>query len=167
MDAFSKYAWVEPIKSKTGIAATEAFKKILRRAEGRTPQTLQTDDGKEIYNHTFQKLMKDKDIHYFSTTGDTKASMVERFNRTLKSRMYRYFTSANTYKYLNVFQVSVRGYNESFHRSIGMKPSEVTLENVSDVWDTLYGKKIKTTMQIETPISSQRESSIKRKIHDV
>ncbi|CAH3169200.1 unnamed protein product [Pocillopora meandrina] len=60
--------------------------------------------------------MKDKDIHHFSTTGDTKAGMVERFNRTLKSRMYRYFTSANTYKYLNVFQVLVRGYNESFHR---------------------------------------------------
>ena len=45
VDAFSKYAWVEPIKSKTGIAVTEAFKKILKRAEGRTPQTLQTDDG--------------------------------------------------------------------------------------------------------------------------
>ena len=129
VDAFSKYTWVEPIiKSKTGIAVTEAFKKILKRA-----QTLKMDDGKEFYNHTFKKLMKDKDIHHFSTTGDTKASMVERFNRTLKSRMYRYFTSANTYKYLNVFQVSVRGYNESFHRSIGMKPSEVTLKNASDV----------------------------------
>ena len=129
VDAFSKYTWVEPIiKSKTGIAVTEAFKKILKR-----PQTLETDDGKEFYNHTFQKLMKDKDIHQFFTTGDTKASMVERFNRTLKSRMYRYFTSANTYKYLNVLQALVRGYNESFHRSIGMKPSEVTLKNASDV----------------------------------
>ena len=96
-------------------------------------QTLETDDGKEFYNHTFQKLMKDKDIHHFSTTGDTEASMVERFNRTLKSTMNRYFTSANTYKYLNVLQALVRGYNESFHRSIGMKPSEVTLKNASDV----------------------------------
>ena len=49
VDAFSKYTWVEPIiKSKTGIAVTEAFKKILKRA-----QTLETDDGKEFYNHTF------------------------------------------------------------------------------------------------------------------
>ena len=77
--------------------------------------------------------MKDKDIHHFSTTGDTKASMVEQFNRTLKSRMHRYFTSANSYKYLNVLQALVRGYNESFHRSLGMKPSEVTLKNASDV----------------------------------
>ena len=118
---------------KTGIVVTEASKKILKRAEGRTPQRLETDDGKEFYNHTFQKLMKDKDIHHFSTTGDTKASVVERFDRTLKSRMYRYFTSANTYKYLNILQALVKGYNESFHRGIGMKASEVTLESASDV----------------------------------
>ena len=48
VDAFSKYAWVEPIKSKTGIAVTEAFKKIFKRAEERTPQTWQTDDGKNF-----------------------------------------------------------------------------------------------------------------------
>ena len=93
--------------------------------------------------------MKDKDIHHFSTTGDTKGSVVERFNRTLKSRMYRYFTSANTYKYLNVLQALVRGFNESFHRSIGMKPSEVTLENASDVWDTLHGKKLKQQRKLK------------------
>ena len=75
--------------------------------------------------------------------------MVERFNRTLKSRRYRYFTSANTYKYLNVLQALVRGYNESFHRSIGMRPSEVTLENASDVWDTLYGKKLKQQRKLK------------------
>ena len=112
----------------------------MKRAEGRTPQRLETDDGKEFYNHTFQNLMKDKDTHHFSTTGDTKASVVERFDRTLKSRMYRYFTSANTYKYLNILQALVKGYNESFHRGIGMKASEVTLESASDVRDTLYGK---------------------------
>ena len=115
----------------------------MKRAEGRTPLTLQTDDGKEFYNHTFQKLMNDKDIPHFSTTGDTKASVVGRFNPTLKSRMYRYFMSANTYKNLNFFQALIKGYNESFHRSIRMKPPAVTLENASDVWDTLYGKKLK------------------------
>ena len=107
----------------------------MKRAEGRTSQRLETDDGKESYNHTFQKLMKDKDIHHFSTTGDTKASVVERLDRTLKSRMYRrmYFTSANSAKYLSILQALVKGYNESFHRSIGMKASEVTLESASDV----------------------------------
>jgi IS30 family transposase len=57
IDAFSKYAWVEPIKSKTGRAVTEAFKKILKRARGKKPINVQTDDGKEFYNNTFAALM--------------------------------------------------------------------------------------------------------------
>lgn len=51
---FSKYAWVEPVKSKTGKAVTEAMAKILKRSEGRQPINLQTDDGKEFYSKTFQ-----------------------------------------------------------------------------------------------------------------
>ena len=87
IDAFSKYAWVEPIKTKTGKAVTEAFEKILKCAKGRKPLNLQTDDGKEFYNSTFAALMKQKNIHHFSTSGDTKASIVERFNRTFKERL--------------------------------------------------------------------------------
>ena len=92
IDAFSKFAWVEPIKSKTRKAVTEAFEKILKRSKGRKPINLQTDDGKEFRNSTFAALMKKKNIHHFSTSGDTKASIVERFNRTFKERLYRYFT---------------------------------------------------------------------------
>ena len=71
----SKHAWVQPVKSKTGQAVTDAFEKILKW--GRKPINLQTDDGKEFYNKTFQDLMKRKDIHHFSTSGDTKASVVD------------------------------------------------------------------------------------------
>ena len=46
VDVFSKYAWVEPIKNKTGQAVTEAFEKILK--QGRRPIQLQTDDRKEF-----------------------------------------------------------------------------------------------------------------------
>ena len=144
VDVLSKYAWVEPLKSKTGTAVTEAFRRILKRAEGRKPQKLQTDDGKEFYNKTFQTLMKDRDIHHFSTKGDTKASVVERFNRTLKGRMYRYFTAANTLKYVPVLQALVKGYNSSYHRSIGMAPSKVDSRNEREVWNRLYAKRLQS-----------------------
>ena len=142
VDVLSKYAWVEPVKSKTGVAVTEAFEKILKRADGRKPQKLQTDDGKEFYNKTFQTLMKDLGIVHFSTKGDTKASVVERFNRTFKERMYRYFTRANTLSYLPVSQSLAKGYNASYHRSIGMAPIRVNERNERDVWNTLYKKKL-------------------------
>ena len=153
IDVLSKYAWVEPLKNKTGKSVAEAFAKILKRANGRKPQNLQTDDGKEFYNKTFAALMKQKDIHHFSTAGDTKGSTVERLNRTLKERMYRYFTVKNTLSYLPILPALLKGYNGSYHRSIGMAPEQVNTDNEKKVWDRLYakklsGKKHRTTLKV-------------------
>ena len=139
IDVLSKYAWVEPVKNKTGEAVTDAFKKILKRAKGRTPQNLQTDDGKEFYNKTFADLMKRKKINHFSTAGDTKASIVERFNRTL---------------YINVLPDLVKGYNASFHRSIGMAPKKVTIQNEHKVWNRLYAHRFQSK-------KTQKKNSLK------
>ena len=141
VDVLFKYAWVEPVKSKTGKDVTAAFEKILKRSDERQPLKLQTEDGKEFYNKTFQALLKRKGIHHFSTAGDTKASVV-RFNRTLKKRLYRYFTVKNTLKYLPVLKELVTGYNRSYHRSIKMAPEKVTMSNEGRVWKTLYGKRL-------------------------
>ena len=142
IDVLSKYAWVEPLKSKTGVAVAAAFERILKRARGRHPVRLQTDAGKEFYNRTFQALMTRRKIHHFSTYGDTKASVVERFNRTLKERMYRYFTARNTYRYVDALPALVQGYNVTKHRSIGMPPRDVTWANQRQVWQRLYGKRL-------------------------
>ena len=142
VDVFSKYAWVEPVKSKTGQDVTTAFEKILKRSQGRQPQNLQTDNGKEFYNKHFQALMKQKNIHHFSTSGDTKASIVERFNRTLKEKLYRYFTVKNTLTFLPVLQDVVLGYNRSYHSSIKMAPDKVSASNQVEVWNNLYAKRL-------------------------
>ena len=73
--------------------------------------------------------MDKEGIHHFSTYVDNKASIMERFNRTFKERMYRYFIVAKTLRYEGVLQLLVRGYNASKHRSIGMAPKDVTLKN--------------------------------------
>ena len=93
-NVLSKYAWVVPVKNKTGTAVTQAFEKVLR--QGRKPQRLQTDLGKEFYNALFHRMLEREGIQHFSTYGDAKASIVERFNRTLKERMHWYFTAPNT-----------------------------------------------------------------------
>ena len=121
---FSKYAWVEPAKTKTGHDMTIAFDKTLKRSQGRQPQNLQ------------------KSIHHFSTSGDTKARIAERFNRTLKERLYRYFTIKNTLTFLPVLQDLVLGYNLSYHRSIKMAPGKVTASNQEEVWNNLYAKRL-------------------------
>ena len=153
VDVLSKYAWVEPVKAKTGKDVAAAFEKILR--QGRTPRRLQTDDGKEFYNKTFQALMKRKDIDHFSTSGDTKASVIERFNRTLKQRMYRYFTVKNTLKYVTVLKDLVLGYNRSYHRSIKMAPEQVTVQNELQVWKNLYARLVQAFIGSEGVVTAR------------
>ena len=69
--------------------------------------------------------------------------MVERFNRTLKERLYRYFTAANTLRFDDVLPDLMQGYNATRHRSIGMAPQDVTWGNEEAVWKRLYGLRLK------------------------
>ena len=124
INAFSKYALAQPIKKKTGKEVTEAFGRISKEAQGRKPQKLETDAGKEFYSSTFQEFVKSHGIHHFSTHGDAKASVAEIFIHTLKSKLYRYFTAANTLKY--VFPKLVDQYNRTFHQSIQTTLAKVT-----------------------------------------
>ena len=112
---------------------TDAFAKILKEAQGRKPQTLKTDADEELYNQTFQELLKKKYIHHFSTRGDAKASIVQQFNRTLTSKLYLYFTAANTLKYVAILPKLVNQYNHTYHRS-----TKTTSNN--KVWNSWYGK---------------------------
>ena len=110
--------------------------------KGRKPLNLQTDDGKEFYNSTFAALMKQKNIHHLSTSGDTKASIVERSNSTFKERLYRYFTVKKTLGYLPVLPDLVKGCNASYHHTIGMAPNQVNFKNEKRVWARMYGKRL-------------------------
>ena len=97
--------------------------------------------GTEFLNRVFQKFLRENNIEFFTVKSGLKASvaMVERVNRTFKNKMYKYFTAKNTLTYIDVSPKLVKSYNNTYHRSIKMKPSQVTEANEAKVWDTLYG----------------------------
>ncbi|KAL6438747.1 hypothetical protein ACFW04_004621 [Cataglyphis niger] len=97
IDVLSKYAWAVPLKSKSGRETADAIAEIIRDSK-RYPRNMQTDIGKEFYNTDVQHLMKKHDINHYSTYSVLKASIVERFNRTLKNDMWKMFTLNGTYK---------------------------------------------------------------------
>lgn len=141
IDVFSKRAWVEPLKNKSGESVKAAFDKIF---DEQVPNMIQTDKGTEFLNFTVQALFKQHDIkHYTSENEDIKAAVVERFNRTLKSKMYRYFTYAKTQKYIDVLPDLVQSYNNTYHRSIGMAPNEVSHDKTNTIAKRLYPPKQK------------------------
>lgn len=130
IDVLSKFVWVEPLRDKTATCVTKAFQRILLRNKERRPVYLQTDKGKEFIAQPVQKFLKEKDIRFRTARNpDVKAAVVERFNRTLKERMWRYFTHKNTRRYIDVLQDIVRAYNHTRHTSIKMQPAAVTREN--------------------------------------
>lgn len=124
IDALSKFAWAVPVKRKTGNDVAAAMELVLRR--GRVPTNLQTDQGKEFYNSSFKSLMSRYHINHYSTYSNLKASIVERFNRTLKNKMWLQFSLRGSYKWLDILTDLMAAYNASKHRTIGMKPNEVT-----------------------------------------
>lgn len=137
IDTFSKYLWVRTLKRKTGTEIIKAFESIIN--EGRQPKKLRTDKGTEFINKQFQALLKAKGISFYTASNEPKAAIVERVNRTLKTKMYRYFTVANTRRYIEVLQQLVDSYNNTYHRSIRMRPSKVGLNNVGIVRRNLFG----------------------------
>jgi transposase InsO family protein len=147
IDIFSRYAWALPLKDKTAKSLLAAFKLLLtRKTNGRKPKLLQTDQGLEFENKLVRNYLTNiHGIELFSIKSPHKAAIVERFNRTLKGRMWRAFTKQGSYRWMELLPRILTGYNNSYHRILGRAPSQVTVENEADVWLHMYGgvKKVK------------------------
>ena len=160
IDIFSRYAWVRPLKTKRGKEVAAAFKSIFD--EGRIPKRIQTDQGKEFENVHVRNLLRRHDIELFSVKSAYKAAIVERFNRTLKSKLWRYFTSNITLKWTDILQDVVTSYNKSVHRSIGEKPIDVNSSNVHEIREKSYSKQKEKKLDSDIKIGDEvRISKVK------
>jgi transposase InsO family protein len=133
IDALSRFAFVRALKNKTARVVTEAFNDIFV-SSGRKCKYLQTDHGTEFYNAKFKELMKINSIVLFSNHSELKASMVERFNRTLMMRLNKYFTYTKNTIYIDQLQSFIDSYNSTIHRSIKTRPKDVNEFNQFDAW---------------------------------
>ena len=93
-----------PLKDKTGNSITTALKSLF---QNRKPITIQSDKGTEFVNSSVQQYLKRQGVSFHTTHNpDIKGAIIERFNRTLKTRMYKYFTKNNTYRFSDVINKS-------------------------------------------------------------
>ena len=99
-----------------------AFQQLLKDAHHRKPARLQTDEGKEFLNKEVPGFQNLEGVHHFTANTDQKAAVVERFNRTLKSRSWTYFTEHQTRHYRDIVPKILEAYNNTYHRSIGRAP---------------------------------------------
>ena len=134
INVFSKYSWMLPLKDKTGKSVADAFKEIFEKSK-RKPEKLWTDKCREFYNNHVKEL----DVQLYSTENEEKSSVVECWNRTMKEKMFKYFTASNTNKYIDVLDDFVERYNNTRHSSIKMTPVEASKkEDEVRVYRNLY-----------------------------
>jgi L-rhamnose mutarotase len=137
INCLTKFAFAVPLKDKTGAEVAKALDSIC---SAKKMINLQTDDGKEWFNKDVAKVIKKHKINHYSTYSEVKASIVERFNRTLKTRMWKYFTARGTHEWLDILPEIIKSYNNTKHRSIGMKPKDVRKKHVNDILQRIYKK---------------------------
>lgn len=117
IDIYSRYVWSRALKNKTAKSVLDAFKDIVDSA-GKAPQHLWVDKGSEFYNKDLKAYAKKKGFNIYSTYGESKAVVVERFNRTLKDAMWTYFDQHNTRKWDDLLDTLVKDYNNHQHGSL-------------------------------------------------
>ena len=61
----------------------------------------------------------------YSIHNEEKSVVAERFIRKLKTEIYKYLTSVSKNVYVNKLLDIVDEYNNTYHRTIKMKPSDV------------------------------------------
>ena len=123
-DLFSKYAWVVPLKDKRGISIVNAFPKII--SEGRKPNKIWFDQGSKFYNYVLKKFLKINNIEIYWTYNEGKSVVAERFIRTLRNKIFKHMTVISKNVYFDVLDDIVNKNNNTVHRTIKIKPINVT-----------------------------------------
>ena len=136
IDIFSKKAWAYPIKKKTPFETAKIFKNIF--SQGRIPKNICLDNGNEFKGECKILFIKNN-IKIIPSKTKLKASVIERFNRTLRAKMFRVFTFRKNNKYTDVLEKLVDSYNNSYHSSIKTTPNSVFKKNEPKIKEVLYG----------------------------
>ena len=108
IDIFSKFVRIILLKRKTGQEVVNAFSRILKE---RSPSTMWVDNGQEFYNKEVQKLAE-----LYSTENEENSCVVERFNRTIKDKLFRSFCAKNTRQFFDILDLLVNQYNNAIHQ---------------------------------------------------
>ena len=110
------------MKDKKDVTITNAFQKILNDS-ARKPNKIWVDKGSEFYYSSFKKWLKENNIEIIHNEG--KSVVAERFIRTLKTKIYKYLNSISKNLYIDKLDDIVKEYNNTYHRTIKMKPVDV------------------------------------------
>ena len=148
IDVFSKFGWAIPLKNKSAEEVTKAFADLWKKQK--PPEKLWVDKATEFFNRSMKALREKYNVQIYTTENEEKSSVVERWNRTIKRIMWKYFTANNTNAYSNVLNDIIHKYNNTYHRSIKCTPTEAREpSNHKRVYEALFGEDYKAAAAVK------------------
>ena len=120
----TRYAYAYYCKSKDAIQILDIMKQFHK--DCLMIDTITTDEGTEFKNNFFLKYCTDNDIKVFFCKGDShKLGIINRFHRTLKDKLLKYFTSQDTVRWIDAIDKIIYNYNHTVNTGINIEPYKV------------------------------------------
>jgi len=147
IDIATRYGWAIPIPNKSGKTMARVLADLFSSAEEdghKPPESIWVDQGKEFYNKEIAALLEQHGTKLFSTYGEPKSAVVERFNQTLGNWLWKAFTEIGNRQWSSILPELVKFYNEKKHRTLGISPVEAT-KLTREEFEERFGEKEEAT----------------------
>ena len=135
IDIFSKIATAIPIKSKKIEHIKPCFQKIFKNNK---PMKIWSDKEPAFLSKQMQEFFKKHNVKIYHTNSPLKGVIIERFNRSLRELMMKEFTINNNTIWYNILPKLIKIYNNRYHNTIKMKPSQVNKSNEKYIKENIY-----------------------------
>ena len=136
INCFSRFGWVYTLKNKSAATVEAAFQDIYKR-KFRFFRYIRTNDGKQFKG--FVKFFsEDHNIHQIIARGRNKAASVKRFEKTSKTRLFKYFTQKRN-RWLEILLDIVATHNSQFRRSTGLTLAKISFRNQQELIERQRG----------------------------
>lgn len=178
LDVFSRFAWARPLKTKTGAEVANAFRDIFQ--VGRTPAKLWTDKGTEFWNQnvrhvlhgaafhnqTVRGMLTVNNIELYSTYNEPKATIAERFIRTLRGKIETNYILTQSTVWYDILPQLIHEYNTTKHHTIGMSPTDACKpENYVRVYKSQF-KKFQPIETSDLNVGDRVRISVQKKLFE-
>ena len=127
IDVFSRQVNAKVLSNKSGPVVARALMEIIE--EDGKPTYLHTDQGKEFFNQHVDREMTTLGVKQYFVHSDVKASVVERFNRTLRNTLNPLFRRNPQANIKESLSDVIRAYNARTHSYHRYAPADITLDN--------------------------------------
>ena len=135
IDIFSKYAYAYPLKSKKIQDIKLCFEKIFEKNK---PKYIWSDKEPAFLSKEMQQFFKNNNVKIYHTNSHLKAVIIERFNRSLRELMMKEFVKNNNTVWYNILPKLIKIYNNRYHSTIKMKPTQVNKSNEKYIKENIY-----------------------------